>query len=127
MTPLVFVGVCLAGGVGAMARFVMDAAIRGIRRTSFPIATGVINVLGSLIAGVLVGLAASSVLADTALLIAGTGFLGGYTTFSTASVETVRLALDGRWTLASLNAFGVLVATVAAAALGYVVVIALTT
>ncbi|HEY9477842.1 MAG TPA: CrcB family protein, partial [Microbacteriaceae bacterium] len=46
------------------------------------------------------------------------GFLGGYTTFSTASVETVRLLQDGRYPAAVINGLGMLVVSVLAAALG---------
>jgi CrcB protein len=59
-------------------------------------------------------------------LIAGTGLLGGYTTFSTASFETVRLIEDRRYLAAALNGFGMLITGTAAAVLGFAAASALT-
>ncbi|MFS0705034.1 fluoride efflux transporter CrcB [Cellulomonas sp. 179-A 9B4 NHS] len=108
----------LAGGLGAAARFVVDGLVRGQVRTSFPWGTVLVNVSGSLLLGVLTGAAAAGAIGPTALVVAGTGFCGGFTTFSTATVETVRLAQDGEVRRAMLNAAGTLAACVAAAAAG---------
>ena len=62
--------------------------------------------------------AAAGALADLWVVAASIGFCGGYTTFSTAMVETVRLAQNGDYTRAVLNAAGTAVTTVAAAAAG---------
>ena len=105
----------LAGGLGAGTRFGIDAWMRPRASSSLPWSTHLINVSGSLLLGLIVGLGAG----DTWLTIAGTGFLGGYTTFSTATVETVHLALDGRYRAAFVNAIGMLVLSVGAAALGF--------
>ena len=51
-------------------------------------------------------------------LVVGVGFLGGYTTFSTASLETVRLLQERRWLLGALNGLGVVVAATLAAGIG---------
>lgn len=117
-TALVFVAIALAGGVGAALRFVVDGVVRPRVSAGFPVSTAVINVSGSLGLGLLTGLAAHAGLPHPVLLIAGGGLLGGYTTFSTASVETVRLAQQGRVGAALANGLGVLVLAVAAAALG---------
>ncbi|MGO4385185.1 fluoride efflux transporter CrcB [Specibacter sp. RAF43] len=118
MTPAVFAALAVAGGLGAAARFAIDAAIRGRLLTVFPWATFLINVTGSLALGVLTALAAASNLPAAWSLILGAGFLGGYTTFSTASYETIRLLAERRY-LASLgSALGSLLACVAAAAVG---------
>jgi CrcB protein len=105
----------LAGGLGAGCRHAVDAWLRPRVSDRLPWPTLLINVTGSFALGLLVGLGTGS----TWLTIAGTGFLGGYTTFSTASVETVRLALDGRHAAAAVNALTMLVAGVAAAACGF--------
>ena len=110
--------VCAAGGVGAALRLVLDGLIRQRVRSTYPVATTVINVSGSLLLGLLVGLVSNRALPDAWQVVAGTGLLGGYTTFSTASVETVRLVQDRRYPAAVLNGVGMLVAATAAAALG---------
>ena len=66
-------------------------------------------------------LALAQVLPDPVRLVAGTGFLGGYTTFSTATFETVRLVQERRLPAAILNGLGTLVATTALAGLGLVI------
>lgn len=92
MTTLL-VAVC--GGVGAVTRFVVDAEVRRRVRGSFPIGTFVINVVGSFLLGILTGALTHHAqwLSPTAKAALGTGFCGGFTTFSTASVESVRLWL----------------------------------
>ncbi|ARJ06977.1 hypothetical protein GCM10010988_23210 [Cnuibacter physcomitrellae] len=119
MTPLLFVLLSLAGGVGAAARFVLDGAVKSLVRTSYPVGTTLINLSGSLLLGVVTGLALSHLVSDDWRLVLGTGFLGGYTTFSTASLETVRLAQQRRWGAALANGVGMLAASVALALAGY--------
>lgn len=83
-----------------------------------PIATMLINVSGSLALGVVAGLAISGDVGDSALAIVGTGFLGGYTTFSTTSVETVRLIQRGRAGRALVNVTATLALALAAVSVG---------
>jgi CrcB protein len=118
MTPLVFVALALAGGVGAVCRFTLDGVIRARTTGTAPWGTITINLSGSLVLGILAGLAAASLLPDSVLAIAGTGFLGGYTTFSTASVETVRILQERRWGAGIVVGLGTLVAAIALAGLG---------
>lgn len=118
MTTLVFLAIAVAGGLGAAARFVLDGLIRSATDIRLPWATILINISGSLLLGLVTGLAAGRVLPEAWQLILGTGFLGGYTTFSTASFETVGLLRDRRWVAAALNGFGVLVCSVAVAGAG---------
>ncbi|WOP17239.1 CrcB family protein [Raineyella sp. LH-20] len=118
MSPLVFVGVCLAGGVGAALRFVVDGWVRSAVPTQYPLGTVVINVSGSFVLGVVTGLAAVGVLPAVWGSVLGAGLMGGYTTFSTASVETVRLLLSGDVRLGLRTGLGMLVAGVAAALAG---------
>jgi CrcB protein len=118
MTPLVFFALALAGGLGAMSRFVLDGVIRARTAGAAPWGTITINLSGSLALGMLIGYAAASLLPDSVLAIAGTGFLGGYTTFSTASVETVLILQERRWGAAIAVGLGTLVAAIALAGLG---------
>lgn len=89
--------VSLCGGLGALARFLLDAAINARVRTDFPAGTLTINVTGSLLLGFLAGWAGGHAGFPPALQAAlGVGFCGGFTTFSTASVEAMRLwSADG--------------------------------
>lgn len=122
MIPLL---VFAAGAAGAVTRFVVDALIKQRWRSSFPLGTVLINVTGSLLLGALAGIVLFDGQSSTWQTIAGTGFCGGYTTFSTASFETVRLVEQGRRMLGLLNAVGSLVASVAACAVGLALVWAL--
>ena len=121
MTALVVAGLGLAGGLGAVARFVVDAAVTARRPAPFPLATLLINVTGSLLLGLLTGLVLYDGVADGWRVVLGTGFCGGFTTFSTASVSGVRLAGAGRPRLAALYVLGTLALSTAAAAVGLAV------
>jgi fluoride exporter len=118
IAPVLFVSVCVAGGVGSTLRFFLDGLVKSRAVTTFPVATSVINVSGSLLLGLLTGAASGAGLPPDWLLVLGGGLLGGYTTFSTASIETARLALSRRYVEAMLNGVGMLVVAVAAAGLG---------
>ncbi|WP_106815821.1 fluoride efflux transporter CrcB [Microbacterium timonense] len=105
----------LAGGAGAGLRYLVDRLVtpRGAR---FPWGIFVVNVSGSFALGLLTGLGAA--VAPEWSMTLGLGLLGGYTTFSTVSVETVLLAQRRRRRDAVLNLFGTLVAAAAAAGVG---------
>ncbi|MGV1007161.1 MAG: fluoride efflux transporter CrcB [Dermatophilaceae bacterium] len=111
----------VVGGVGAAARFVIDALVARHSPLRIPTGTLVVNVSGSLLLGALTGWVAfghGGHLATDLRAVIGTGFCGGYTTFSTASVETVRL-WAGEGSVTGLGyAATTLVGCVAAAALG---------
>lgn len=116
LADVVWVG--LAGSVGAAARFVADGAIRSRVATRVPIGTVAINVVGSLVLGVLTGLVVFHRVTPTLTLVAGTGFCGGFTTFSTASFETVRLLQEGELGAAGINVGVTVAGTLAAAVAG---------
>jgi fluoride exporter len=99
VSVLVLAGVGLVGGLGAIARFVVDGAVAGRLGREFPYGTLVVNLTGALLLGVLVGAA----LTGDAYRIAATGLIGAYTTFSTWAFESHRLAEDGELPLAVLN------------------------
>lgn len=108
----------LAGGLGALARLLVDGIVRGWAGSRFPYGTFLVNITGSLLLGLVAGLALAHGLPAEVRTVVGVGFCGGYTTFSTASVETVRLAEQRRYLAAVGNAAGTLLATVSAGALG---------
>lgn len=118
---MIALAVALAGGVGAGLRFVVDGLVGRYARARLPLGTVVVNVTGSFLLGLVTGLVARGAWPHDVALVVGTGMLGGYTTFSTASVEAVNLALaEGPRAArdAALHAGGMLVASVAAAAVG---------
>jgi CrcB protein len=110
----VWVAVALLGGVGAVARFVIDGAIGARGGREYPFGTLVVNASGAFVLGGLTGLA----LTGNALLLAGTATLGSYTTFSTWMLETHRLREDARFRAALANIVISLAIGVGAAALG---------
>ena len=119
LSPGLFLTVSLCGGVGACLRFVLDALIKLWLPSSLPWGTILINISGSFALGLLTGLFAGGLLPEPWLVAAGTGLLGGYTTFSTASFETIRLLQAGQLAASLVNAAGTLLATVLAALLGF--------
>ncbi|GAA5083871.1 hypothetical protein GCM10025760_00990 [Microbacterium yannicii] len=106
----------LAGGAGAGLRYVVDRLLTPAAGMRFPWGILVVNVSGSLALGVITGLGAA--IAPELSLVLGLGLLGGYTTFSTVSVETVLLAQRRRRRDAFLNQLGTLALAVLAAGLG---------
>ncbi|WP_413451777.1 fluoride efflux transporter CrcB [Georgenia phoenicis] len=110
--------VALGGGLGAAGRYVVDSVLPSGDADRVPRGTTAVNLSGSLLAGVLVGALAAGALDPRAYAVVLAGFCGGYTTFSTASLEAVRLLQRGRHWRAAGYALGSLLGTVAAAALG---------
>lgn len=106
------------GGLGAATRFVVDGALRSRWTGSLPLATFVVNVSGSALLGLLTGASLFHGLGTTPFTAAATGFCGGYTTFSTAMVETVRLVQAEDYRRAAVYALGSLLVSTAAAGLG---------
>ncbi|MFE0751578.1 fluoride efflux transporter CrcB [Gordonia sp. NPDC058843] len=115
---MIALAVMLAGALGAVTRFVVDGAVRHRWPTTTPWGTLAINVSGSALLGVLAGLVVFHGASHDWQLIVGTGFCGGYTTFSTASFEAVRLAQRGDGIRAAAYAVGTLVASSSACAAG---------
>jgi CrcB protein len=118
MTAPLFLLLALAGGVGAAARFLLDGAIKSRTDGTLPWGTIAINLTGSFLLGLLTGAVAANALPDGWGIVVGTGFLGGYTTFSTASFETVRLMQERKFVAVTVNGLGVLVAATLAAGAG---------
>jgi len=124
--PLTALSICVAGGMGAALRLILDGLIRARVKSTYPVGTTVINVTGSFLLGLVTGLATSQLVPNQWQLVLGTGFLGGYTTFSTASFETVRLIEDRRYVAAAFNGLGMLLICTAAAAFGFAAALLIT-
>ena len=88
--------VAVLGGLGAGVRFLLDTLIARWNPWSVPLGTIVINLTASTALGLLTGWALHHLALADLELVLGTGFLGGYSTFSTASVEGARLLRAGR-------------------------------
>lgn len=111
--------VALAGGLGAITRFLVDAEVgRRAPRLGLPLGTALINVTGSFLLGLITGWWATHTGDPGLKVVLGTGFMGGYTTFSTASVEAARLARAGQGWRLTIHAGGMLLLSVAGAGLG---------
>jgi CrcB protein len=111
MTVALWAGVLLLGGVGAVLRFVVDRAVSGRLGRPFPFGTLAVNLSGAMLLGLLGGLA----LTPQAALLAGTAFVGSYTTFSTWMLETQRLGEERRvWPAAANIAVSVVLGLTAA-------------
>ncbi|WAA66636.1 fluoride efflux transporter FluC [Microbacterium oxydans] len=112
MNPLLFLGAALAGGVGAVLRYLVDLGVARLAGRRFPWGILLVNLTGSFALGVV-----TTALPDEAFLL-GAGLLGGYTTFSTAMLDTVALWRDGERPAAAFNAIGMLLLGLLAAVLG---------
>jgi len=112
MTAPALLALIGAGALGALARYLVSTLLAG--RGSLPWAVVVVNVVGSFAAGLALGLPLDS----TVQLIIVSGFCGGLTTFSTLSVETVQLVLDGKRRAAALSVTLNLVIGIAAVIVG---------
>jgi CrcB protein len=113
-TVLVWAGVMVIGGVGSVTRFLVDRTVTRRLARPFPVGTLAVNVSGAALLGFLGGLALSK---DVALL-AGTAFVGAYTTFSTWMLETQRLGEERRTWAAAANIVVSVALGLAAALLG---------
>lgn len=88
---IVTIAIGLMGGLGSVARFAVHRGITREDPSAFPLGTFIVNMLGAFAIGVLYGADVN----DDVALIAGVGFLGGFTTFSTWMFESERLNVDG--------------------------------
>ena len=118
MTVLTLTAVFVGGGAGATCRYFVARAVSGRASTAFPLGTVLINVSGCFALGFLASIFAAHTGATTLTALLATGFLGGYTTFSSYALESTRLLKGGATNLALLNQFGSVIMGLAAAALG---------
>ncbi len=108
---LVFIG----GGLGAVSRFLVTTALAG-KLGNFPLGTLTANFFGSLLMGLVVGILAGRF--ESIRLFVAVGFLGGFTTFSSFSAETLALIQSGQIFAAAANIIVSVAAGLAACAVG---------
>ena len=116
--PITAIAVALAGGVGAIWRYVADSYVSRRFGKVAPIGTISVNVAGSFVLGLVAGLAAHHGISSRYEDVIGVGFCGGLTTFSTASFETIRLLREGFYRVGVATALGGLTISCVAGALG---------
>lgn len=119
MTPLIFLLASVAGGVGAGFRYLVDIAVMSLAKGRFPWGIVIVNITGSFALGLV-----TSALPDAAFII-GAGLLGGYTTFSTAMLDTIALWKDGERPASVLHLLGTFAGSVVAALAGLAIGVAL--
>ena len=112
------IAMMIAGGAGALSRYLVDILVSGRLGRAFPWGTLTINVSGSLLLGFLTGLGLYHGLGSDVETIVGSGFCGGFTTFSTFTIDTVGLREAGSTPRAFANVGANLVLATAAAGLG---------
>ena len=110
---LVFIG----GGLGAVSRFLVTTALAG-KLGNFPLGTLAANFFGSLLMGLVVGILAGRANLESVRLFVAVGFLGGFTTFSSFSAETLALIHGGQIFAAVTNVVVSVVAGLVACAVG---------
>ena len=113
--------IALGGGIGTIARYIVSGIDYKMSNGVFPLSTLVINVSGSLIIGLLWGLVDRFAVSPNLRLFIFIGILGGYTTFSTFSLETFNLMRDGEYHIALMNIILSTVLSIVAVFVGYFV------
>lgn len=98
-----FVYIAVGGSLGAIARYLISAYINLNVRQTLPLGTLFVNTTGSFLIGFLFIFLEKTSMPNEMKLLFITGFLGAYTTFSTYSLDTMRLALDGKYLTAAIN------------------------
>ncbi|TWV53928.1 fluoride efflux transporter CrcB [Streptomyces misionensis] len=110
--------VVAGAAVGAPLRYLTDRAVQSRHDTVFPWGTFTVNVVGSLVLGLVTGAVVAGGMSSDAQLLIGTGLCGALTTYSTFSYETLRLAETGARFFAAANVVASVVAGLGAAFTG---------
>ncbi len=109
----------LGGAIGTILRYIMGGLDYRFANGAFPVSTLVVNVTGSLVIGFLWGIIDRFEISPNIRLFIFIGILGGYTTFSTFSLETFNLMRDGEYRIAFANAALSVVLSIGAVFAGY--------
>ncbi|HLJ66512.1 MAG TPA: fluoride efflux transporter CrcB [Chloroflexota bacterium] len=115
MTLASWVAVAVIGGLGALARFVLDSRVATAAGREFPWGTFTVNLSGAFALGLLTALPLDHV----AVLLMGAAGIGSYTTFSTWMLESHRLGENGEMVALTVNLVLMMLVGLAAVALGW--------
>ncbi|HEX4217530.1 MAG TPA: fluoride efflux transporter CrcB [Acidimicrobiales bacterium] len=118
MSAWLWLAIAVAGAIGAPLRYMIDGAVSGRARSTFPMGTFVVNMSGSFVLGLITGLVLYHAFPADGRLVIGLGLIGAYTTFSTFTFEAASLIERREVRLAALNIGGSVVVGAAAAAAG---------
>jgi CrcB protein len=125
-----YLWVAIGGGLGAMARYWCSGVAAVLIGETFPWGTLIVNVLGSFIIGffaIATGPGGRIHVSSAASQFVMIGFCGGFTTFSSFSLQTLNLVSDGEWVRAGANIAGSMVCCLVAVWAGYLVAASLNT
>ncbi len=118
MTRLLLVG--LGGMLGSCARYLVSGWLLDALGAEFPYGTLAVNLIGSFLIGIIMAIGLhTAILGPGTRLTLTTGFLGGFTTYSTFNYETVRLLQERAWLFGALNIAVTLVGCLLAGWLGW--------
>lgn len=115
-----FLWICLGGALGTGARYLLSGWTLKVLGPAFPYGTLAVNVLGSFLVAVLMFVGTeTTTMSATARVVLTTGVMGGFTTYSAFSYETMKYLQDGAWEIATLNAIVTVFGCLGACLLGW--------
>ena len=120
LKEIIWVGA--GSAIGGISRFAIGQWISSIANISFPVSTFSINIIGSFLIGMLLALQSKHGLSTATMLFLTTGFCGGFTTFSTFSLENILLIKQGQMGMAFLYMTTSLILGLVAVYSGYKVI-----
>ena len=127
---MAYLCVALGGALGSVLRFWLSGVIAAASGESFPLGTLVINVTGSFVIGLfatMTGPEGKLLVSPDIRTLVMIGICGGYTTFSSFSLQTLNLARDGEWLYEGLNVLGSVTLCLIAVWLGHILAISINT
>jgi CrcB protein len=127
---MAYLWIAIGGALGSMARYGCSGWVARLTGGVFPYGTLVVNTSGALVIGFFAAMSLSEgryLIPPSTRLFVMTGICGGYTTFSTFSLETLNLMRDGEWSQAFGNIVGSVVLSLLAVWLGYIAALKLNT